>query len=220
MLLFLKVSLQGPFAIPILHLRSLRLWEVGWPAKVRQRREGQALISQYLQSTLEACGLSLLPGCESLPVFSGSPIRRKFRSTTSCHVLADKITILTTTILCPTTAQPSPEKANSLPRLWWHPLNVRGAAAAKSLQSCPTLGYPTDSSPPGSTVPGILLARTLEWVSISCQFMQVKSESEVAQSFSTLSDPMDCSLPGSSVHGIFQARVLEWVAIAFSKRQS
>ena len=41
------------------------------------------------------------------------------------------------------------------------------AAAAKSLQSCPTLCDPTDSSPPGSTVPGILQARTLEWVAIS-----------------------------------------------------
>ena len=41
------------------------------------------------------------------------------------------------------------------------------AAAAKSLQSCPTLCDPTDSSPPGSPVPGILQARTLEWVAIS-----------------------------------------------------
>ena len=41
------------------------------------------------------------------------------------------------------------------------------AAAAKSLQSCPTLCDPTDVSPPGSTVPGILQARTLEWVAIS-----------------------------------------------------
>ena len=41
------------------------------------------------------------------------------------------------------------------------------ATAAKSLQSCPTLCYPIDSSPPGSPVPGILQARTLEWVAIS-----------------------------------------------------
>ena len=39
--------------------------------------------------------------------------------------------------------------------------------AAKSLQSCPTLCDPIDSSPPGSPVPGILQARTLEWVAIS-----------------------------------------------------
>ena len=41
------------------------------------------------------------------------------------------------------------------------------AAAAKSLQSCPTLCDPRDSSPPASPVPGILQARTLEWVAIS-----------------------------------------------------
>ena len=41
------------------------------------------------------------------------------------------------------------------------------AAAAKSLQSCPILCNPIDGSPPGSTVPGILQARTLEWVAIS-----------------------------------------------------
>ena len=41
------------------------------------------------------------------------------------------------------------------------------AAAAMSLQSCPTLCDPIDSSPPGSAVPGILQARTLEWVAIS-----------------------------------------------------
>ena len=40
-------------------------------------------------------------------------------------------------------------------------------ATAKSLQSCPTLCNPRDDSPPGSPVPGILQARTLEWVAIS-----------------------------------------------------
>ena len=51
------------------------------------------------------------------------------------------------------------------------PLNIFSksshAAAAKSLQSCPTLCDPIDGSPPGSPVPGILQARTLEWVAIS-----------------------------------------------------
>ena len=95
------------------------------------------------------------------------------------------------------------------------------AAAAKSLQSCPTLCDPIDSSPgiPTDNRP---------WDSpgknngVGCHFllqcMTVKSESEVAQSCPTLSDPMDCGPPGSSVHGIFQARVLEWGAIAFSDR--
>ena len=85
-------------------------------------------------------------------------------------------------------------------------------AAAKSLQSCPTLCDPIDGSPPGSPVPGILQARIPEWVAISFSNaskwkMKVKSLSHVR--------PLDCSLPGSSVHGIFQARVLEWGAIAF-----
>ena len=40
-------------------------------------------------------------------------------------------------------------------------------AAAKSLQSCPTLCNPIDSDPPDSPIPGILQARTLEWVAIS-----------------------------------------------------
>ena len=44
---------------------------------------------------------------------------------------------------------------------------VAAAAAAKLLQSCPTLCNPIDGSPPGSPVPGILQARTLEWVAIS-----------------------------------------------------
>ena len=46
-------------------------------------------------------------------------------------------------------------------------LTASAAAAAKSLQSCPTLCDPTDCSLPGSSVPGILQARTLEWVAIS-----------------------------------------------------
>ena len=46
-------------------------------------------------------------------------------------------------------------------------LILYAAAAAKSLQSCPTLCDPIDGSSPGSPVPGILQARTLEWVAIS-----------------------------------------------------
>ena len=48
-----------------------------------------------------------------------------------------------------------------------HPYMTTAAAAAKSLQSCPTLCNPIDSSPRGSSVPGILQARILEWVAIS-----------------------------------------------------
>ena len=46
--------------------------------------------------------------------------------------------------------------------------HFENTAAAKSLQSCPTLCDPIDSSPPGFLVPGIFQARTLEWVAISC----------------------------------------------------
>ena len=68
--------------------------------------------------------------------------------------------------------------------------NNMDAAAAKSRQLCPTLCDPIDGSPPGSPVPRILQARTLEWV---CHFllqcMKVKSESEVTQSCPTLATP-------------------------------
>ena len=96
-------------------------------------------------------------------------------------------------------------------------MNNAAVAAAKSLQSCLTLCDPREGSPPGSPVPGILQARTLEWVAISFSNawkwkVKVKSLNCVR-----LSDPIDCSPPGSSIHGILQARVLEWGAIAFSE---
>ena len=90
------------------------------------------------------------------------------------------------------------------------------AAAAKSLQLCPTLRshrrqstrLPSPWDSPGKNT------------GVGCHFllqcMKVQSESEVAQLCPTLSDPMDGSPPGSSIHGIFQARVLEWGATAFS----
>ena len=94
---------------------------------------------------------------------------------------------------------------------------MKTVAAAKSLQSCPTLCDPIDGSPSGFPGPWDSPGKN---TGVGCHFllqcMKVKSESEVAQSCPTLSDPMDCSLPGFSVHGIFQARVLEWGAIAFS----
>ena len=84
-------------------------------------------------------------------------------------------------------------------------------AAAKSLQLCPTLCDPIDGSPTGSPVPGILQARTLEWVHACAKSLQLCP---------TLCDPMDCSPPGSSVHGISQARILEWVATPSSRGSS
>ena len=88
------------------------------------------------------------------------------------------------------------------------------AAAAKSFQSCPTLCDPIDGSPPSSSAPGILQARTLEWVAIS--FSNACMHAKWLQSCPILCDPMDSSPPGSSVHGILQARILEQVAISFS----
>ena len=87
------------------------------------------------------------------------------------------------------------------------------AAAAKSLQLCLTLCDPIDRSPPGSTVPGILQARRLEWGALSF-YMEVKSESEVTHPCLTLSDPMDCSLPGSSIHGFSRQEYWSGVSLA------
>ena len=65
----------------------------------------------------------------------------------------------------PTSSMSPAFQANSLPLSHWG--CPAAAAAAKSLQSCPTLCDPIDGSPPGSPVPEILQARTLEWVAMS-----------------------------------------------------
>ena len=54
-----------------------------------------------------------------------------------------------------------------VPMALFFPKLAAAAAAAKLLQSCPTLCNPIDGSPPGSAIPGTLQARTLEWVAIS-----------------------------------------------------
>ena len=74
------------------------------------------------------------------------------------------------------------------------------AAAAKSLHLCLTLCDPTDGSPPGSSIPGILQARILEWVAIS--FSKARMHAKLLQSCPTLCDPMDSSQTASSVHRI------------------
>ena len=80
------------------------------------------------------------------------------------------------------------------------------AAAAKSLQSCPTLWphrrQPTRSPRPWDS-PG---KNTGMGCHLLLQYMKVKSESEVAQSCLTLCDLMDCSPPGSSIHEIFPGK--------------
>jgi len=77
---------------------------------------------------------------------------------------------------------------------------VYAATAAKSLQSCPTLCDPVDGGPPGSSVPGILQMRILEWVAIS--FSNACMHAKSLQLCPTLCDPMTSSPPGSSVHRI------------------
>ena len=93
-------------------------------------------------------------------------------------------------------------------------VNAASAAAAKSLQSFSTLCDHIDGSPPGSSIRGILQARTLDWVAIS--FSNACMHAKSLQSCATLCNPMDSSPPGSSIHRILQARTLEWVAISFS----
>ena len=85
--------------------------------------------------------------------------------------------------------------------LWliYHP---KSAAAAKSLQSCPTLCDLIDDSPPGSSIHGIFQARVLEWV----------ASAKWSESHSVVSD--------YTVHGILQARILEWGALPFSRGSS
>ena len=104
----------------------------------------------------------------------------------------------------------------SFPEDTWNHYTA-AAAAAKLLQSCPTLCDPIDNSPSGSPRPWNSPGKN---TGVGCHFllqcMKVKSESEVAQLYWTLLDPMDCSTLGSSVHRTLQARTLEWGAIAFS----
>ena len=90
--------------------------------------------------------------------------------------------------------------------------NIPAAAAAKLLQSCPTLCDPIDGA--HQAPPSLGFSRQEYWSGVP--LTSPMRESEVDQSCPTLSNPMDCSPPGSSIHGIFQARVLEWGAIVFS----
>ena len=70
------------------------------------------------------------------------------------------------------------------------------AAAAKSLQSCPTLCDPTDGNPSGSAIPGILQARTLEWVAISFSTFSPDSPlKQILSSFTSVVTQMIKYLP-------------------------
>ena len=95
--------------------------------------------------------------------------------------------------------------------------HIYTTTTTKSLQSCPTLCDPIDGSPPGSAIPGILQARTLEWVAISFSNegkwnVKVKSLSRV-RLFTT---PWTVAYQVPPSMGLSRPRVLEWGAIAFS----
>ena len=96
----------------------------------------------------------------------------------------------------------------------------KSAQTTVQFQSSPTLCDPIDGSPPGSSVPGILQARIVEWVAISFSILGTTAAAAAAakslQLCQTLCDPRDGSPPGSPVPGILQARTLEWIAISFS----
>ena len=90
------------------------------------------------------------------------------------------------------------------------------AAAAKSLQSCPTLCDPIDSSPPDSPSLGFFRQEHRSGL----PFLPPMRSVLIVQLCVTLCDPMDCSPPGSSVQEILQARILEWLAFPFSRGSS
>ena len=93
-------------------------------------------------------------------------------------------------------------------------------AAAKSLQSCPTLCDPIGGSPPGSAVPGILQARTLEWVAISfSKAWKWKVKEKSLSRVWLFATPWTAASQAPPSMG-FSRWVLEWGAIAFSKRSN
>ena len=144
----------------------------------------------------------------------------------SCSAMSDSMTPWTVALQASLRGSPDPgikpvSLASTALAGIFFTTSTPAAAAAKSLQSCPTLCDPIDSSPPGSSVPGILQARILELVAIAfSNAWKWKVKVKLLSHVRLFATPWDCSLPGSSTHGIFQARVLEWGAIAFSAREA
>ena len=93
------------------------------------------------------------------------PLPMGFSNGISCHFFLQGLFLTKGSNSCPLNLLYW--QADSLPLALPGKPIVLTAAAAKSLQSCPTLCDPIDGSPPGSPVPGILQARTLEWVATS-----------------------------------------------------
>ena len=118
--------------------------ELGWPGLLQCLNNLKISSPSYLW-----CCKSCTHTRQSLPVraCSAFPLKPQFSSVAqSCLTLCDPMDCSTPCFLSITN------------------FRMPAAAAAKSLQSCPTLCDHVDGSPPGSPVPGILQARTLEWV--------------------------------------------------------
>ena len=105
-------------------------------------------------------------------------------------------------------------------KIYWtqhHAAAAAAAAAAKSLRLCPTLCDPRDGSSPGSPVPGILQARTLEWVAIS--FSNVWKWKEKVKSLSRvqlLVTPWTSAYQAPPPMGFSRQEYWKWGATAFS----
>ena len=131
------------------HTDCIRLWTADMISGVRMKRNAGRL-----------CGKIIVKFIESLPCFLSALLLCLPETTTakSCNIsfldfqIVSERKTYTGTSVCLHTHSPGDNNC---------------VAAAKSLQSCPTLHDPIDGSPPGSPVPGILQARTLEWVAIS-----------------------------------------------------
>ena len=107
-------------------------------------------------------------------------------------------------------------KSHRIWELLWSDFYFLFAAAAKLLQSCPTLCNPIDGLLPGSSVPGILQARTLEWAAISfSNAWKWKVKVKLLSRVWLLATPWTAAYQAPPSIGIFQARVLEWDATAF-----
>ena len=125
--------------------------------------------------------------------------------------------------------RPHRRQPTRLPRPWDSPGKNTGVgfhfllqcmkvkSESEVTQSCRTLSNPTDCSPPGSPIPGILQARTLEWVAVSfSNARKCKVKVKLLSRVRLLATPWTAAHQAPPIHGIFQARVLEWGAIAFS----
>ena len=96
-------------------------------------------------------------------------------------------------------------------------LEFFAAAAAKSLQSCPTLCSPIDGSPPGSPAPGILQARTLEWVAISFSYAwKWKVKVKLLSHVRLLATSWTAAYQAPPSMGFSRQEYWSWGAIAFS----